>query len=321
MVRWTALLLAVWLVACGNGGGSEGPAGSVDPATLCVSSSCGTKTRLIDIPSAENLLFSDDGRLFVSGSENVYEITRDGTDWQATPLSAGGGSFGGLAQIGDVLYVNGFDGQLYAARLTRQPALQPIHDLGLSSPNGLSAGPGGELYVVDGPLSPSILAGPKIVRLRLDPADPMQVVEQADWLTAGLSFPNGMQRRGNTLVVADSSVLPVQRGAIRTVEIQADGSAGTPQTLGTFPSLPDDLGLVGDSVLVAYYSSGQIALMGPDGNIVSQTAPMSFDNPSSVRLGRPPLFAPGDLVVTEKGVVGLPPTPGYGNVLSVFRRN
>ncbi|MGH8539486.1 MAG: hypothetical protein ACRETW_03165 [Stenotrophobium sp.] len=317
-----AILCAALLDACGGSTGADAAAASVDPSTLCVASGCGTKTQLLDIPSAENTLFTPDGRLFVSGGTNVFEVTRESAGWHATPIYAGSCNFTGLAQRGDVLYAACFDGNLYAARLTDQPpALKAIHALGMAAPNGVTLGPGGEMYIVNGPLASNTLPDPKIVRLRFDPADPMHVTEQVDWLTSGLLGPNGLQRRGDTLLVSDSDVATISLGQLKTVQILPDGSAGTPQVFATFPSIPDDLQPVGNDVLQAFYSNGQIALIGADGSLISQTDPLSFQNPSSVKTGQPPLFAPDDLVVTEKGIVGLPPTPGYGSKLSVFRRN
>lgn len=315
-------ILAVTVLLCGcvRGGDPDPQTTAVDPASLCVASACGTKTQLVDIPSAENTLFTPDGRLFVTGSDSVYEITKDNSGWHATALAATKANFTGLAQRGNVVYAAAFDGNLYAARITdKPPVFAAIHELGVSSANGMTVGPNGELYIVNGPLGSS-LPDPKIIRLRFD-SDPMKVTEQVDWLTSGLSFPNGLQRRGNTLLVSDSDALTVTLGAIRSVEIKADGSAGTPQLVGTFPSLPDDFGLAGDAILAAFYSNGQIGMIDSSGMLVSQTDPLSFDNPSSVKLGRPPLFASDDLVVTEKGLIVLPPTPGYGSKLSVFRRN
>jgi hypothetical protein len=313
------------LSGCGsNSTGNNSTVLNAAPANtsvLCVSSSCGSKTKLLDIPSAENILFTPEGRLFVSGGTNVFEITRDASGWHAKPISATSGNFTGLAQIGNVLYANCFDGNLYAATLTQTPVLLPIHALGLASPNGLTTGPNGELYVVNGPLSTSSLPDPKIVRLKLDPANPLHVVEQIDWLTAGLSFPNGIQRRGTTLFFSDSSAVPPQLGLIKTVEILANGSAGVPQTFASFNGLPDDFTFAGDKILAVSYSNGQIFLIGADGQVQSQTNPLGFDNPSQVRQGQTPLFASNELLVTEKGILGLPPTPGYGNVLSVFRPN
>lgn len=322
-MRTLPLILAAVtsLTGCIGGNDPDPQTTAVDPATLCVASACGVKTQLLDIPSAENTLFTPNGRLFVTGSDSVYEVTKDSSGWHATSLATTQANFTGLAQRGNVIYAAAFDGNLYAASLSdKPPAFKAIHALSMSSANGMATGPNGELYIVNGPLGASIPA-PKIVRLRFASNDPMQVTEQIDWLTTDLYFPNGLQRRGNTLVVSDSDVLNVAIGAVKSIEIKADGSAGVPQLIGNFPSLPDELGVVGDSVLAAFYSNGQIGLINASGTLVSQTDLLSFENPSSVKLGQPPMFAPGDLVVTEKGLIVLPPIPGYGTKLSVFSRN
>ena len=328
MNRDTAVLLAVCAALLGgcNGSGDSSTATAPDPATLCVSSACGQKTALLDIPGAENLMFSPNGRLFVSGSQNVYEITRPGGAWQSTALYEGTCNFTGLALRGEVLYANCFDGQLYAGSIATSPVrLQPIHNLGLGAPNGLATGPDGSLYLANGPVATTALPDPKLVRLHFG-SDPFVVIEQADWLplVPGLDFPNGVQwgdGANGRLYFSQSTVLPVELGAIRTVTINSDGSAGTVTTLGSFAGLPDDFSVTGEHVLYTSYSNNQIGLLSPAGAILAQTTPLiSFDSPSAARLGQPPLFAPDEILVTEKGLIGLPPTPGYGSRLSVFRR-
>lgn len=314
---WSVLLLA----ACHDSRPAGSNAGPV-PEQLCVTTSCATRTVVLDIPSAENILFTSEGRLFVSGGENVYEISRPGGNWLATPLSATNCNFTGMAQVGNTLYANCFSGELYAATLSAQPQLAPIHTLGLSSANGLSSGPDGELYAVNGPVGTAGLPDPKIVRLRLNPANPLEVVEQTDWLTTGeLTFPNGIQRRGRTLYYTTGDALGIAPGVLMRVDVNGDGSASTPEVAGYFDAVLDDFGLAGDKFLLTDYAGGRVALMNAAGDIEQESLPASFDNPSAIKLGQPPLFAPGEILVTEKGVIGLPPTPGYGNVLSVLTPN
>lgn len=311
---FASLLLVLGITAC-----EDSPDPSATTQTLCVASACGTKTRLVTIPDAENLLFTPSGRLFVSGGVNVYEITRSGTGYAATPLLEGSCNFTGLALRGEVLYANCFDGRLYAARLTAQPKLAAIHTLGLSAPNGLATGPEGELYLVNGPLATNALPSPKIVRLKFDANDPLKVVEQSDWLVlnAAQSQPNGVQVRGRTLYFSESSA-PTQ-GRIQRVAIGNDGRAGTPEVfVASLDSLPDDFSLPDERLLAAQYSAGRIALYDASGKLVSATDALSFESPSQVRLGQPPLFAATDVLVTEKGLLGENDSTN-GNVLSVFR--
>ncbi len=317
------LALALMLSACGGDDGTATEPVAIDPAQLCVASACGSKTRLLDIPGAENILFTPDGRLFVSGGSNVFEITRAGDAYAARPLLAGSCNFTGLAQRGDVLYAACFDHQLYAAKLTAAPELQAIHALsGMSAPNGMATGPDGELYINDGPISTSGLPTPQVVRLKFDPADPLHVTEQVQWLGGDrVSFPNGIARSGRTLFITDSSLLPLALGVIKRIDIQDDGSAGPTTVIANFLSLPDDLSVVGDSLLVALYTNGYIALVKQDGSgVTAQTDLLSFDSPSQVNSGQPPLFDPLDILVTEKGLL-IPNELPFGNALSVYRRN
>ena len=243
-----------WLAACSGSDSADPAAATVDPSTLCVSSACGTKTRLLEIPNAENTLFTAQGRLFVSGGSNVYEVSKDAAGFHAAPLYDGSCNFTGLAQRGDVLYAACFDLHLYAANLSDAvPKLQAIYSLaGMAAPNGMTSGPDGELYVADGPISTSHSPSPKIVRLQFDAADPMKVTQQLTWLSKDVGLPNGLSRRDRTLYFTDSSILPPSLGEIRSVEIQPDGSAGTPQVLTTIlASLPDDVSVAGDDLLLA----------------------------------------------------------------------
>jgi hypothetical protein len=121
-----AALAAAAFSACG-GGGSDVGALALHPTERCFDLDCGVIETVVRIPDAENLLFSAEGRLFVSGGTQVFEIQRDAVGaFQARPLSATECNFTGLAIRAETLYANCFDGQLYAAPLTAVDTLAPI---------------------------------------------------------------------------------------------------------------------------------------------------------------------------------------------------
>lgn len=321
-MRLLVLGVIVLLGACSDGdvpvvGDGAAPPPAVTAADLCVSSDCGEAVLLLAIPDAENLLFSDDGRLFVSGGQNVYEITKaaDGT-FSATPLYDGTCSFTGLAILDGWLYANGCaDHSLLAAQLTAAPKLEKIYQYtGFCIPNGMTDGPDGKLYLVDEPLvgqaEACFVADPKIVRITLN--GPTQVAGQETWLQgspAGLlwltaplqddqmRFPNGLARDGDTFYATDG-------GTVFSVELQADGSAGPVMPLFWEPTAHDDLGLVDGGILVSDFFFGRVLLLSRDGALLQETPQFTFTAASSVRLARPPMFEPTDILVTDKGVIG-----------------
>lgn len=319
-----AALLVLLLAGCG---GSAPPAAGPDtqPASApCLSAACGELVRLVAIPDAENLRFLSDGRLVVSGGRNVYEITGSlASGFSARPLSAEDCNFTGLAVSGGRLYANCADGRLFSGPLSGALVLAPTGVIaGACLLNGLEAGPDGALYAVDAPLSPACATqAPRIVRLRVD-ADGA-VVEQQDWLVGSpggglafgtdnvLRFPNGLTREGSRFFGTDG-------GSVYAVDWQPDGSAGQVVPLHFAGSVLDDLSTADAGLLVADYGGGRILLLDRDGGVVDAGEAL-FESPSAVRLGQPPLFEPGDLLVTEKGVIGDPDGPS-GNVLSLLRR-
>lgn len=327
-VAGTCALLVSLVATLSSCSSSGDPAQSADPpidtASLCVSSQCGTKVRLLTIPGAENTLFTPEGRLFVSGTSNVYEVTKDSSGFHATSLFAGSGNFMGMALVGSTLYVAcSSDEQLYAADIsTGAPVVSPIAPLtGFQMPNGMAADAAGNLYITDGPFS----LRPKIARFKIDPADPIKVLSQDTWIQFSTDLPNGIERVGQTLYITMTSLLPPNLAEVATIAINADGSPGGVEKFGSAGlSLPDDLHVVQDDVLVALYSEGAIALVGPSGKLVLQTLPLSFSFPSSVKPGMPPMFSSTDLVVTEKGPLGVSNPSGsplLGSALTLFQKN
>jgi hypothetical protein len=317
LVQRSLCVIAVVLVGCGQS--APVPAGKVEPngrgpgpatAELCVNSTCGEKTELVAIPDAENILFGPGGRLFVSGGENVYEITKaaDGA-FSAQPLSAQPCNFTGLAIHRNHLFATCGDSRLFAGKLDDELALAQIYTFaGMCIPNGTAVGPDGRIYVVDEPLNCQ-QADPKIVALTLDQNDPTLVLGQETWIQGSptgllwvgqdnvLRFPNGLVRDGNTFYATDG-------GSVFSVGVGDDGTAGAVTPLFFEPTAHDDLGLAGpDGLLVTDFFKGRILLLSRDGELLDETDEGTFFEPSSARLGQPPMFEPTDILVTDKGVI------------------
>lgn len=326
MIKRLTLLLTVGLLcACSD---DEGGSANTPPDTttdeLCVSSDCGERTILLDLPGAENLTFSSDGRLFVSGGSGLYEIHKDATgSFSAEQISTESTGFTGLAIRDGYLYASSGDGRLWAGKLDNPPVVAPIHAMtGMCIANGTALGADGRIYVVDEPLNICV-PDPKIKRFTIDPNDPLKVINEEVWVQGSalgqlhlgigntLRFPNGLQSDGNRFYGTDG-------GSIYSVDLLEDGSAGPVTPIFFEVDIHDDLGLAADGVLIANFLTGRISLISHDGELLQATAPNTFTFPSSVRLGRPPMFEETDVVVTETGVLVDQSLPL--DHLSVFRR-
>jgi hypothetical protein len=261
----------------------------------------GTKDALVDsIASIENSMFTQTGRLFVSGDDGVYEVTRDPSGaLRATNVAPGNAcKFAGLAEINGVLYANCYDGTnsaLFAATLSATPSFRKIYDQpGVALANGAAADDSGRLYVADSTHG-------TIWRLSLSASDPFTVT-QRDAFSTGNLFPNGLKAFGGAIYYTDFV-------AVKRIPLLEDGTAGPVATLTTQLTFFDDLYVDDHGIFVANYLFGSVEALTNGGVDVLDTPAFTFSGPSSVlpakgRLG----FFQTDYLVTEKSA----------NQLSVF---
>ena len=323
---WSLLVFLPFVVACTGEEPTALPttrtnASSLEQNSPCFNNACASLQELLTVPDAENMIFSAEGRLFVSGGQSVIEVVKVADEFAAQTVSSGVCNFTGLAIARNTLYANCGDGTLWAGSLNKSPmTISPVFDydsMGLA--NGLTSSADGQtLYAVDGPIATNALPTPKIVKLKVAANNPLQVENQTTWLDLAGRFPNGIQRRGNLLYFTDSEIPNL--GRLNVVPIQQDGSAGMPLVLATLESLPDDFSILPDGFAVTYFLMGQVIKLNFLGEQVDAFNPLTFSTGTSqVMQGRPPLFSGTDLLVTEKGILGEQSSP-IGNKLTVVRK-
>ncbi len=289
-----------------------GRAAAQAPAARMIEGS--VTTVLQGIGDAENASFSEEGRLFVTGGANAYEIVRRGERYAAEPLYAGTCNFTGITVRARVLYATCAEGTdllnarplLLAAPITEHVALQVVHNFQkLGIPNGIAFDPRGRLLVTD--FTP--LAG-KIIALSLAADDPLRVTREEVWHDMGHPLANGLKVYEGNVYLTDLTDLKV-------IPIRPDGSAGKVKVLATRLGVLDDLHVDATGILVGDFYAGRIVSYSLQGKMLGQTSAL-FRSPSSITPGRPPLVPEGTLIVTEKGALG-ELTSDDGNRVSLFR--
>lgn len=325
-------------------------------ATCLVLTGCDEKYSVSEgIPDAENALFTADGRLFVTGGTNIYEIHADGSADGLCPESKY--NFTGMAQIGNILYAVATEYRFDCASLnlgminfcspTAMASLvNMIADMFSRSvllcaeilpgnlsfveihtientliPNGMAADSKGRLYIAD----ETFLPMGKIVRVVL--SGPMTVAYQETWLDPSQKVysPNGMDIRENTLYFTDFNVLSVKQASVKKVPITGGGAPGSASTLFERTGFFDDLAagtIYGTNVaVVADFIKGTLVFIKDAGTKQSrplyETDLAMFDSPSSVTFGQGPLFSAEALVITEKGMM-FEHKSSFGNKVSAM---
>lgn len=316
------------LISCGE---QSGPGGSSTVSNIqaqqgsasanpCFTDDCAEPQALATIPDAENMAFGPNGKLYVTGGTDVFEVQPDGDSYQARPISEGGCNFTGITFIQNQLYAACGEGSFWTADLNKTPVLvkrfYQIEGMGLA--NGLVASPEGDaLLVADGPLPTNNLTTGKIIKINL--SAPGKASGDEIWLDVPGRFPNGLQRQGSTIFVSES--VPPSFGQISRVGYGSDGRPKSDlQVVAALPSIPDDFSILKDGFAVTLFFDGSISKYNFLGVLQETTSRGRFETGvSQVRVGQGDGFKASDVLVTVKGLIGDTASP-VGNKLVLYRR-
>ena len=309
-----------------------------------------------EIPTSENSLFTQSGRLFISGQSRIYEVrsNQNGGFTSIIQLEDANSFYLGMAETQNYLYaicIKLKDGQsqkqcdlnklltpggaydlldclrdilaeeemlLRAAlfdenhNVVEQLEFEKIYTFtDMSMPNGMAADSSGRLYIAD----ETILPQGKIVRLTITDDEPLY----EEWLTEieeeGIIIsPNGMAIRENTIYFTNFVLSELKSQVVAAVIDNAgEGRPLRASTLYERSGITffDDLTTItlanNDYLTVTDYFRGSVLLIEEiTGRLAFETDNnVYFLTPTSVAAGKPPLFAPDELIVTQMFGKGL----------------
>lgn len=218
----------------------------------CIANEPLEKDVIARIGDAENILFTDTGRLFVTGAYGVYEISQDAAEHYVADVyfsAESECSFTGLAQIDDWLFtacMGPEEKALFAISLSDNSqfsVLDPLEDLVI--PNGIAAIPQrNELLIAD----ENFLGQGGISKAEIDFSGPLPVLAafQSEWIGAaqGVRVSNGVKVKGDYIYLTDY-------GKLQRVYVDPKDGPQTAETLYETGSVLDDLTLYCDGALIA----------------------------------------------------------------------
>jgi hypothetical protein len=254
-----------------------------------------------EINEAENLFFTEDGRLFVSGAEDIYEIKR-----------AANGSFTKTDHFHEECVVEGIvrsQNYLYGAcwtlgldlsaksfliggELSANPVFRILGDLDKDVvANGMTVDPEGRVY-----LTYTTGTG-EIVRLTF--SAPLKLQKKEVW-TTGLPNVNGIKYLNGAMYV--TLLNGALSGQLARVPMLPDGSAGKPEILyERWLTVLDDIAPFEDGFIITDFLKGTLIFWDQARGVYAETPSGTFYGPTSVARGVPPMFNARQLLVPEKG--------------------
>lgn len=253
-----------------------------------------------EVNEAENLFFTEDGRLFVSGAEDIYEIERapDGTftktdhfdeNCLVEGIVRSGHYLYGVCTLNDDPNSSSF---LIAGELSAEPVFRTIAPLDAGSiPNGMTVDPQGRIYITESLTN-------EVLRVTL--ASPLEVERTEVW-ASDLSFANGIKYVAGTMYVTTLELTLVSH--FLRIPILPDGSAGLPEELYQRPiTVLDDFLPFDGGFILTDFLKGTLIFWDEQRGVYAETPRQTFYGPTSLAQGQPPLFSERQLLVAEKGL-------------------
>ena len=255
------------------------------------------------VPDAENIFYTNNGRLFVTGSRTLSEIIFDGQGGYNIQLVAESDcAHTGIAEAHGWLFTNCSitfgEQRLVAFDLNNNLNRVEVGTLpGLFIANGLVTLPNKtELLAADS----NYLGQGSIAKITLSLINNTPVISgyDKDWLSAqnGINLPNGIRIKDNYLYVTNSP-------SVLRYLITDDGIPLTSEVLYEQSGFVvfDDLLPYCDGVIFTDFLAGQLVFIDQYNNITRSDR--AFASPSALVQSQLPLFPNNQLIVTEKGLI------------------
>lgn len=286
---------------------------------LFIMTACSAKKDIIikKLPDAENMAFSDDGRLFVTGGKSIYEVVRksDGS-YDKVSLYEGDAQFLGVVVSHGYIYANTMRGGLFGkkknyimgGRLDTKPVLKELYYLEDSSLlNGMAVDSAGRLYLC-------AMEG-CIYQVIFSESNPLEVTAVGKLVDKNLEAANGIKIKDNEIYITDNNFTTLHCN-LRKITIDKSGNFIEMKTLVHKFGIFDDLVLYNEGILVTNFSGGALSYYDYNGKLLMEGGCADLSCPSSVVPVIGNLFPSGNgkLLVTEKGMLMEMNSP-FGNKL------